>query len=71
MLGAALAQQAAADFAARSRGNDEEQEIEQPRGLLRGLFLQLDEEPPSIQSRMAGILSADRRESSIDEADER
>ena len=64
MAGAALTQHEVAQPKAAASDSDEE---EQPRGLLRGLFMQHADEPPSIQSRTAGILSADRRESSLDD----
>lgn len=81
LLGAALARDAAAAPAARSvsgsrrdeDGEEEEEGEEQQRrrGLFGGLFQQLAEPPPpSIRSRTAGILQADRSESSLDEADE-
>lgn len=61
-VGATLMQHEAAQPRGTGDDSDEEEE-EEPRGLLRGLFSQHANEPPSIQLRTAGILSADRRES--------
>lgn len=64
LLGAAMARQAAA----AAGGEDGEDAAGQPKGgLFRALFAQ--QEPPSIQSRTAGILDADRGESSLDDDD--
>lgn len=77
LLGPALARNAAAAAAARTvgggrddeDGEEEEEEERQRRGLFGGLFQKLAAPPSSIQSRTAGILQADRSESSLDEAD--
>ncbi len=62
LLGAAMARQAAA---AAGSEDAEDGAAGQPKGLFRSLFAQ--QEPPSIQSRTAGVLDADRSETSLDE----